>query len=90
MICDKCGQRVVPIKTKSGEKINCEADPVYFRVNSKGKQLFFTLRGDVMQGDICAEVMATGYAYMSHFSICKARQRLKTIIESGEQMRMNV
>ena len=88
MICEKCGARIIPIVTPDGKKIYCDADPVYFKINSKGKLLFLTLKGDVLQGDLCAEESATGYAYVSHFSICKARQRMKFIVESGKQVSM--
>ena len=89
MICEKCGARIIPLMTQDGKKIYCDADPVYFKVNSKGKLLFLTLRGAISQGDFCAEEAATGYAYVSHFSICKARQRMKFIVESGKHVRMS-
>ena len=88
MICEKCGQKTVPITTQCGKTICCDADRVYFRVSSKGKLLFLTLKGDVLQGDLCAEGAATGYAYVSHFAICKARQRMKFIMEAGKQVSM--
>jgi len=89
MICEKCGARIIPLVTPDGRKINCDADRVFLRANSKGKLLFLTLRGDVLQGDLCPQEAATGYAYVSHFSICKARQRMKFIVESGKQVRMS-
>ena len=90
MICEHCNQKIITITTDDGRKIRCEVAPVYFRVSGKGQQMFFTLRGEAFQGDICTAEKATGYAYLSHFSICKARQRLKKKVENGEQMRMNV
>jgi len=90
MICEHCNQKIITITTDDGRKIRCEVAPVYFRVSGKGKHMFYTLRGDAFRGDICAAEKATGYAYLSHFGICKARQQLKAIVDSGEQMRMGV
>jgi len=90
MLCEYCNQKIIPIIIKGGAKMRCEVAPVYFRVSEKGKHMFYTLRGDAFRGDICTAEKATGYAYLSHFGICKARQRLKSIVDGGEQVRMNI
>ena len=69
--CRSCGAPIVWIKTASGKSMPCDASPVYFKENEKGKDRVVTLTGATVCCDIITEPPVIGFVgYRPHYSTC--------------------
>lgn len=70
-ICRGCGASIVWIGMSSGKSMPCDASPVYYKMNAKGKDKIVTPNGIVITCDIVTNPNeADGYGYKSHFATC--------------------
>lgn len=70
-VCKGCGASIVWIGTSGGKSMPCEAVPVYYKMNAKGKEKIITPNGVVITCDIVHDPdIATGIGYIPHWSNC--------------------
>lgn len=71
--CRACGAPIVWITTSNGKKMPCDAEPVIYQANRRGKDLIVTPNGEVLKGTVVpngSAMIADGYGYISHYATC--------------------
>lgn len=75
--CRSCGAAIVWITTQNGRKMPCNADPVEYQDNRKGKDVIVTEDGKVVRGTVIDKArpsalvpIVDGTGYISHFATC--------------------
>ena len=69
--CKSCGAAIIWIETENGKKMPCDADPVTYWKNPKGKATVITPNGETYRADLEGDIMnATGYGYIPHWATC--------------------
>lgn len=66
--CKSCNAPIIFIKTRKGKSMPCDAKPVRFDLEIKGRDLIVTEDGDVVRGRISKDGADTGYK--SHYASC--------------------
>lgn len=68
--CQKCGARIMWIKTKAGK--NMPVDPLFvdYKNVPSGKERIVLPNGIVVSGEKCRAGEADGHGYISHFATC--------------------
>lgn len=76
--CKGCGASIVWIGMPSGKSMPCDASPVYYKMNAKGKDKIVTPNGMVITCDVVTNPSkADGYGYKSHFATCTKSDRFR-------------
>lgn len=69
--CRSCGASIVWIKTAKGASMPCDASPVYYKQNEKGKSVVVTANGITLRCEILKEPEEGAcVGYMPHWATC--------------------
>lgn len=73
--CNRCGVRIMWVKTKSGKNMPVDPQFVDFKKIKGGKERLVLPNGEVVAGERCKAKEADGYGYISHFATCPGYRR---------------
>jgi len=72
--CKACGATIIWVETQNGRKMPCNAAPVTYQANRRGKDLIVTPNGEVLKGTVVSKddsfLIVDGYGYISHYATC--------------------
>lgn len=69
--CKSCGADIIWIKMQSGKNMPCDAQPVVYWKNPKGKATIITPNGETYRADLTGDInKATGIGYIPHWATC--------------------
>ena len=68
--CNRCGARIMWVKTKAGKNMPVDPQFVDFKKIKGGKERLVLPNGEVVAGERCKAKEADGYGYISHFATC--------------------
>lgn len=69
--CKSCGAEIIWIKTTAGKSMPCDAAPVTYWKNPKGKATVITPNGETYRADLEGDLdKATGIGYIPHWATC--------------------
>ena len=73
--CNRCGARIMWVKTKAGKNMPVDPQFVDFKKIKGGKERLVLPNGEVVAGERCKAKEADGYGYISHFATCPGYRR---------------
>lgn len=73
--CQKCGARIMWIKTAAGKNMPVDPKFVDYKKVKGGKERVVLSGGEVVAGERCSPHEADGYGYISHFATCPGYKR---------------
>lgn len=73
--CNRCGARIMWVKTKAGKNMPVDPQFVDFKKIKGGKERLVLPSGEVVAGERCKAKEADGYGYISHFATCPGYRR---------------
>lgn len=77
--CKGCGADIIWIKTRAGKAMPCDATPVTYWQNEKGKQTIITPDGATLRCDLTGDPKeAAGSGYVPHWATCPAAKQFKS------------
>ena len=73
--CNRCGARIMWVKTKAGKNMPVDPQFVDFKKIKGGKERLVLPSGEVVAGERCKASEADGYGYISHFATSPGYRR---------------